>query len=95
MFETTYLSSTIIIKCFKYPQKHEKPKVVICFCFTENGDVVSGDSNGNIYLWERGTLILVYMSWHDAKAATSTPQQEAYLFNNIMFVSRFMLQCLS
>lgn len=36
-------------------QKHEKPKVIICFCFTENGDVVTGDSSGNIYMWEKGS----------------------------------------
>ncbi|XP_053393881.1 echinoderm microtubule-associated protein-like 2 isoform X3 [Mercenaria mercenaria] len=36
-------------------QKNEKPKVVICFCFTSNGDVVSGDSSGNIYIWEKGS----------------------------------------
>ncbi|XP_052766462.1 echinoderm microtubule-associated protein-like 2 isoform X3 [Mya arenaria] len=36
-------------------QKHEKAKVIICFCFTENGDVVSGDSSGNIYMWEKGS----------------------------------------
>jgi len=35
-------------------QKNDKAKVIICFCFTANGDVVSGDSNGNIYLWEKG-----------------------------------------
>ncbi|XP_052271096.1 echinoderm microtubule-associated protein-like 1 [Dreissena polymorpha] len=35
--------------------KNEKPKSVHCFSFTENGDVVSGDSSGNIYVWEKGT----------------------------------------
>ncbi|XP_060556828.1 echinoderm microtubule-associated protein-like 2 isoform X5 [Ruditapes philippinarum] len=34
--------------------KNDKPKVVICFCYTQDGDVVSGDSNGNIFLWEKG-----------------------------------------
>ncbi|XP_052271012.1 echinoderm microtubule-associated protein-like 2 isoform X1 [Dreissena polymorpha] len=35
--------------------KYEKAKIMICFCFTENGDVVSGDSSGNIFVWEKGT----------------------------------------
>ena len=35
-------------------QKLEKPKFVTCIAFAENGDVISGDSNGNIYIWGRG-----------------------------------------
>ncbi|XP_055316074.1 echinoderm microtubule-associated protein-like 2 isoform X2 [Sitodiplosis mosellana] len=33
----------------------EKPKYVTCLAFTQSGDVVSGDSNGNILVWSRGT----------------------------------------
>lgn len=33
----------------------EKPKYVTCMTFTAFGDVVTGDSNGNIILWGRGT----------------------------------------
>lgn len=33
----------------------EKPKYVTCLTFTQSGDVVSGDSNGNIAIWSRGT----------------------------------------
>ncbi|XP_031616634.1 echinoderm microtubule-associated protein-like 2 isoform X2 [Contarinia nasturtii] len=33
----------------------EKPKYVTCLTFTQSGDVVSGDSNGNIVIWSRGT----------------------------------------
>lgn len=33
----------------------EKPKYVTCLTFTAFGDVVTGDSNGNIILWGRGT----------------------------------------
>lgn len=36
----------------------EKPKYVTCLTFTQNGDVVSGDSNGNIVLWGRGTTTI-------------------------------------
>ena len=31
-----------------------KPKYVHCMAFTEMGDLVTGDSNGNILLWDRG-----------------------------------------
>lgn len=33
----------------------EKAKVIICFTFSDSGDVVTGDSNGNIYVWGKGT----------------------------------------
>lgn len=33
----------------------EKPKYVTCLSFSHNGDVISGDSNGNIVIWSRGT----------------------------------------
>lgn len=34
--------------------KHDKPKFVLCLAFAENGDVISGDSNGNIFIWPKG-----------------------------------------
>ncbi|KAM3959706.1 echinoderm microtubule-associated protein-like 2 isoform 3-T3 [Aphomia sociella] len=33
----------------------DKPKYVTCLGFNHNGDVVSGDSSGNISVWARGT----------------------------------------
>ncbi|KPJ20793.1 Echinoderm microtubule-associated protein-like 1 [Papilio xuthus] len=33
----------------------DKPKYVTCLAFNPNGDVLSGDSNGNIIVWGRGT----------------------------------------
>lgn len=36
------------------PQKHEKPKYVLCVTFLEGGDVVTGDSGGNLYVWGKG-----------------------------------------
>lgn len=33
----------------------EKPKYVTCLCFNQAGDVLTGDSNGNIIVWGRGT----------------------------------------
>ncbi|XP_037024980.1 echinoderm microtubule-associated protein-like 2 isoform X2 [Bradysia coprophila] len=36
----------------------EKPKYVTCIAFTQSGDVISGDSNGNVIVWGRGTNII-------------------------------------
>ncbi|KAK9511688.1 hypothetical protein O3M35_000303 [Rhynocoris fuscipes] len=33
----------------------DKPKYVTCLAFTQTGDVLTGDSNGNIIVWARGT----------------------------------------
>uniref|UniRef100_A0A8C5SX20 EMAP like 2 n=1 Tax=Laticauda laticaudata TaxID=8630 RepID=A0A8C5SX20_LATLA len=38
-------------------EKHEKPKYVLCVAFTENGDTVTGDSGGNLYIWGKGRLV--------------------------------------
>ncbi|XP_016084821.1 echinoderm microtubule-associated protein-like 2 isoform X1 [Sinocyclocheilus grahami] len=35
-------------------EKHEKPKYVLCVAFAENGDAITGDSSGNIYIWTKG-----------------------------------------
>lgn len=32
----------------------DKPKYVTCLAFTQTGEVLSGDSNGNIIVWTRG-----------------------------------------
>lgn len=36
-------------------EKYDKPKYVTCVAFAENGDTLTGDSNGNIYVWGRGS----------------------------------------
>ncbi|XP_075233880.1 echinoderm microtubule-associated protein-like 2 isoform X2 [Lycorma delicatula] len=36
-------------------ENRDKPKYVTCLAFTQTGDVLSGDSNGNIIVWGRGT----------------------------------------
>ncbi|XP_050538023.1 echinoderm microtubule-associated protein-like 2 isoform X2 [Daktulosphaira vitifoliae] len=33
----------------------DRPKYVTCLAFTQNGDVLSGDSNGSVITWGRGT----------------------------------------
>eukprot|EP00064_Thunnus_orientalis_P022846 superscaffoldBa00008081_g23067 len=35
-------------------EKHEKPKYMLCVAFAENGDAITGDSSGNIYVWAKG-----------------------------------------
>lgn len=35
-------------------ENRDKPKYVTCLAFTQNGDTLSGDSNGNIIIWGRG-----------------------------------------
>ena len=32
----------------------ERPKYVTCMAFTDSGDLLTGDSDGRILLWERG-----------------------------------------
>ncbi|OQV21716.1 Echinoderm microtubule-associated protein-like 1 [Hypsibius exemplaris] len=34
-------------------ERVERPKFVLCLCFTENGDIITGDSSGNIISWGR------------------------------------------
>lgn len=46
----------IFLVCF---QKHEKPKYVLCIAFAENGDAITGDSSGNIYIWAKGQQIIM------------------------------------
>lgn len=35
-------------------QKNEKPKYLLCIGFTSSGEVISGDSNGNLQVWSKG-----------------------------------------
>ncbi|PWA19467.1 hypothetical protein CCH79_00019053, partial [Gambusia affinis] len=37
-------------------EKHEKPKYVLCVAFAENGDAITGDSSGNLYIWAKGRV---------------------------------------
>ncbi|XP_058462136.1 echinoderm microtubule-associated protein-like 2 isoform X1 [Malaya genurostris] len=39
-------------------ENREKPKYVTTITFTPTGDVVTGDSNGNISIWARGTNVI-------------------------------------
>ena len=34
--------------------QRDKPKYVTCLAFSFTGDVITGDSNGNVFIWGRG-----------------------------------------
>ena len=51
-----FLTSVSNLVSAFFLQKHEKPKYVLCVTFSDNGDAITGDSSGNIYVWARGTL---------------------------------------
>lgn len=41
-------------------ENRDKPRYVTCVAFNQNGDVLTGDSNGNIIVWARGSLLSNY-----------------------------------
>ncbi|KOB78017.1 putative echinoderm microtubule associated protein like 1, partial [Operophtera brumata] len=47
--------SNVLYKRMGIFESRDKPKYVTCLAFNHNGDVLSGDSNGNIIAWGRGT----------------------------------------
>ncbi|KAL7060336.1 hypothetical protein AAHC03_09572 [Spirometra sp. Aus1] len=49
----TYDGSTLSKKSGVF-DKYEKPKFILCMAFAENGDLLTGDSNGQILIWPRG-----------------------------------------
>ena len=40
-------------------ENRDKPKYVTCIGFLQSGDVITGDSNGNIAIWGRNTNTIV------------------------------------
>lgn len=38
-------------------ESRDKPRYVTCVAFNQNGDVLTGDSNGNIIVWARGSFL--------------------------------------
>uniref|UniRef100_A0A4W4GHD0 HELP domain-containing protein n=1 Tax=Electrophorus electricus TaxID=8005 RepID=A0A4W4GHD0_ELEEL len=50
----------------------EKPKFVLCVTFSENGDTITGDSNGNILVWAKGSnrISLVIQAAHESSIFT-------------------------
>ncbi|XP_035388974.1 echinoderm microtubule-associated protein-like 1 isoform X7 [Electrophorus electricus] len=53
-------------------EKQEKPKFVLCVTFSENGDTITGDSNGNILVWAKGSnrISLVIQAAHESSIFT-------------------------
>lgn len=47
--------------------KHEKPKYVLSLAFSDAGDVLTGDSNGNIFVWGKGSnrIVKAMLGAHD------------------------------
>ncbi|XP_045499544.1 echinoderm microtubule-associated protein-like 2 [Colias croceus] len=48
-------ASNVLFKKMGIFETRDKPKYVTCLGFNHNGDVISGDSNGNLIAWGRGT----------------------------------------
>lgn len=40
-------------------EKQEKPKYILCIAFTDNGELITGDSNGNIIIWHQSSNRIV------------------------------------
>lgn len=38
----------------------DRPKYVTCLAFTQNGEVLSGDSNGSVIIWGRGEFLCIF-----------------------------------
>ena len=47
-------NGTLARKTGVFDATKEKPKYVTCLAFGSNGDVLTGDSNGNVFVWRRG-----------------------------------------
>jgi hypothetical protein len=53
-FWTIDAGGTLYKKQGIFEMIRDKPKYVTCLAFTQGGEVLSGDSNGNIIVWTRG-----------------------------------------
>ncbi|KPM01385.1 echinoderm microtubule-associated protein-like protein 1 [Sarcoptes scabiei] len=40
-------------------EKQEKPKYILCMSFTDVGELLTGDSNGNIIIWHKNTCRII------------------------------------
>uniref|UniRef100_A0A452UFB4 EMAP like 3 n=1 Tax=Ursus maritimus TaxID=29073 RepID=A0A452UFB4_URSMA len=55
----SWLFSLTPALCSPLPQKYKKPKFIPCFVFLPDGDILTGDSEGNILTWGRKTYGIV------------------------------------
>lgn len=55
------------IHFFCYTQKQDKPKYILCMTFNDVGELLTGDSNGNIIVWHQnsGRIIRTIFNAHD------------------------------
>nr|CAB3242502.1 echinoderm microtubule-associated protein-like 2 [Phallusia mammillata] len=62
-------------------EKHEKPKYLLCLAFTPTGEVLSGDSNGNIQMWAQGSTrkISQVIQAHGGPVFTICATKEGYI----------------
>ena len=51
-FEASCLFICLLFSNYTFWQKHDKPKFITVAVFSDNGDVITGDSNGTIYVWD-------------------------------------------
>ncbi|XP_031785900.1 echinoderm microtubule-associated protein-like 2 isoform X7 [Nasonia vitripennis] len=60
-------NSGLLYKRMGLFESREKPKYITCLAFNQDGDVLTGDSNGNIIIWARGTntITKVIRTLHD------------------------------
>ncbi|VDP65431.1 unnamed protein product [Echinostoma caproni] len=61
----------------------EKPKFVLCMAFAENGDLITGDSSGNILVWRRGTNTIsqICQSVHEGGIFSLCVTQDGHLIS--------------
>ncbi|TPP65300.1 Echinoderm microtubule-associated protein 1 [Fasciola gigantica] len=61
----------------------EKPKFILCLAFAENGDLITGDSSGNILVWRRGTNTIsqICQSVHEGGIFSLCVTQDGHLIS--------------
>ncbi|XP_067939247.1 echinoderm microtubule-associated protein-like 2 isoform X2 [Watersipora subatra] len=78
----TYAGPKNLTKKMALFEKHDKPKFVTCFTFGPEGQVVTGDSNGTILFWNKGSN----------KIASSIPSaHEGVIFSVAMSEDGFLM----
>lgn len=60
-------------------ESRDKPRYVTCVAFNQNGDVLTGDSNGNIIVWARGIFHLQFFTQNTQKNNNSS-QSNCFIF---------------
>ncbi|KAG1662874.1 Echinoderm microtubule-associated protein-like 1 [Nymphon striatum] len=50
-----HVENGMLVKRLGIFEKFDKPKYVLCLAFTDMGDILTGDSNGSVLVWPRGS----------------------------------------